>query len=116
VIPNERLGKSYLHVDDNETWLVYPLSGEWNVQRSRITVRPANGFFVVSHAFGFDYGNTRETEYIVYQKNDELYILRGLAQLDSVKQNKIEKLRSGDSLPSDAMQSIQEYLDRNLTE
>lgn len=116
MIPNERLGDSYVHVDDNESWLVYPLNGEWNVQRSRIRIRPADGFFIVRLAFGFDHGNTRETEYIVYMKNDELYILRGLARFDTVKRNTIEKLRSSGSLPSDAMQSIQEYLERNSTE
>ncbi len=113
VIPNERLGEAYLHVDDNETWFVYPLSGKWDVQRSHITIRPADGFFVVRRAFGFDYGNTRETEYIVCLKNDELYVLRGLARLDSVRENSIEKLRSVDSLPTDARKSIQEYLERN---
>jgi hypothetical protein len=85
---------------------------KWEVQRSRITVRPADNFFVVRRAFGFDYGNTRETEYILHIKNDEMYILRGLARLDSVRENTVEKLRSVDSLPDGARDSIQEYLHR----
>lgn len=116
LIPNERLGDAYRHVDENEAWLAYPFCGEWNVQRSRITIRPADGFFVVRRAFGFDYGNTRETEYVVFLKNDELYILRGLARFDSVMENTVEKLRRIDALPTDARQSIHQYLDEIQTE
>tara|TARA_R110002020_G_scaffold53838_7_gene150172 strand:+ start:509 stop:988 length:480 start_codon:yes stop_codon:yes gene_type:complete len=116
VIPDERSGDSFLHVKDNETWLVYPLGDKWEVQRSRITVRPADNFFVVRREFGFDYGNTRETEYIVHIKKDEMYILRGLSRLDSVRVNTIDKLRSGDSLPDGASISIQEYLQRVTNE
>ncbi len=110
VIPNEQLGESYLHIDDNETWFVYPASDKWNVQRSRITLKQADNFFVVRRSFGFDYGNTRETEYIVCFKNDEVYMLRGLARLDSVKERSVEKLRRVDSLPDKAMECIREYL------
>ena len=113
VIPDERLGKSYMQIDDNETWLAYPLSGEWNVQRNRITISRADNFFLVRRAFGFDHENTRETEYIVCLKNDEMYILRGLARLDSVRENTIEKRRRVDSLPTDAQERIREYLGKS---
>jgi hypothetical protein len=41
-----------------------------------------------------------------------LYILRGLARLDAVKECKIEKLRRVHGLPDDARESIQAYLNR----
>ncbi len=110
--PNERFRDSYLHVHDDETWLLYPFADKWNVVRSRITVRPADNFFVVQRAIGFDYGNTRETEYIVCLKNDELYLVRGLAQFDPAMQNTIEKLRRVDSMPEDALEAVEAYLDR----
>jgi hypothetical protein len=112
IIPDERPGESYLHVDNNETWLLYAGRDGWNIQRSRIKLRPAENFFVVERAFGFDYGNTREAEYIVCLKNDDLYTVRGLARFDPVREYTIEKLRRVDSLPTDATDSIQQYLDR----
>lgn len=111
-IPDEKLGESYFQVAGSETWLVYPDSDGWGVQRSRIAVKPADGFFLVKRAFGFDSGNTRETEYIVFRRDDELYIIRGLAEFDPVKERTVEKLRSVESLPDDARESIKEYLRR----
>lgn len=112
MIPNEQRGNSYLHIDGNDSWFVYPFRDEWQVHRSRINVRPAEHFFVVRRSFGFDYGTTREREYVLHLKNDAMYILRGLARLDSVMERSIEKLRSVDSLPDDAKASIQKYLQR----
>jgi hypothetical protein len=112
VMPNERLGESYFHVNDDETWFVYPRNGKWDVQRSRIAIRPADHFFVVRRAFGFDYGNTRETEYVVFLKNNELYVLRGLSPFDPVTECTIEKRSRVDSMPGDAAESIQAYLNR----
>lgn len=111
-IPDERLGDSFMQITGDDTWRVYPFHGQWEVQRSRITVRPAENFFVVRRAFGFDYGTTRETEYILCIKGDGLYVLRGLATLDSVRDYTAVKLQRVDSLPDGAGDSIREYLER----
>jgi hypothetical protein len=110
--PDQQFTDDYLYIDRNETWSVYPKPDRATVHRSRIEVRPADNFFVVRRAFGFDYGNTRETEYIVCLKNHQLYILRGLAQLESVRKTSVEKLRRVDALPDEVEQSIKKYLDR----
>lgn len=110
--PEERSVDSYCFVDGEDEWFVYDFEGGWRVQRNRISIRPAENFFVVRSAFGFDYGTTREADYFVYLKNDTLYEIRGLADLDPMNAGEIRKLRRTDSLPDVARTAIREYVER----
>lgn len=109
----EEFTDSHLFVSGNETWFGYPADGSWQVQRSRISVKPANDFYLVTREFGFDYGNTRSTEYILFRKGDQLYILHGLARLDSVRDYSAQKFRRVEQLPAEAVDAIDAYLLRH---
>ena len=107
-VHEERLKETYFQVVGSETWLTYPLRSKWTGSRSRISVQPADDFFIVRREIGSDYGrNIRETEYIVRLANDRLYLVRGMATLDAMKERKIEKLRRIKQLPPQALQWIE---------
>jgi hypothetical protein len=101
------LDEVYFHVVGSDTWLTYPRRSKWTASRSRISIRPADDFFIVRREFGFDYGNTRETEYIIRLANNRLYLVRGMAALDSMMERKIEKLRSIKELPAQTLRRIE---------
>ncbi len=106
----ERLKEVYFQVVGSDTWLTYPLRAKWIASRSRISIRPANDFFIVRRESGGEYGggrNTRETEYIIRLANDRLYFVRGMATLDPMQERKIEKLRSIEQLPPEADRIIE---------
>ncbi len=102
--PEERLDEVYFQVVGSETCLTYPLRGKWTANRSRISIRPADDFFIVRREFGFR--NKRETEYIIRLANDHLYLVRGMAKLDAMRERSIEKLRSIKELPAPAQRTI----------
>ena len=103
----ERLEDSYFQVNGRETWLTYPFRQKWQAQRSRIRIRPANDFFIVRREFGFKTVNTRETEYIMRLVDGKLYLVRGMARLDAMRERKIEKLRRIEQLPEVARAAIE---------
>lgn len=104
---DEQLEETFFHVNGRDTWLAYPFRDQWQAQRSRIRIRPANDFFIVRREYGFHTVNTRETEYIVRCVNGNLYRIRGMARLDAMRERKIEKLRRIQQLPAGAADAIE---------
>jgi hypothetical protein len=110
--PNERREDSFIYFDENESWDAYQNQDSWRADRSRISLERAENFFLVRRSFGFDYGTTRETEYVLFLKGDRLYVLHGLADLDPVQQGEIRKFWRTDALPDAASDAIRESLER----
>ncbi|MCA8988562.1 MAG: hypothetical protein KDA78_13015 [Planctomycetaceae bacterium] len=107
-IPQEKAQEMYLQIEGDRTWLVYPFQDEWHSQLSQIKLKPAENFFLVDRTFGFGQKNLRESEYYLYLKNNDLYLINGLARMDRARERKIEKLKSVESLPDNAAKSMQE--------
>lgn len=110
--PNERRKDSFIHFDGNESWYAYQHLDAWRANRSRISLERAENFFLVRRSLGFDYGTTRETEYVLFLKDDRLYMLHGLADLDPVRQGEIRKFWKTDVLPEAASDAIRASLER----
>lgn len=110
---NPQAQEIYLHIDGDEAWWAYPQPDGWFLSRSRIQLKMTDEFFVVDRAIGFDYGTTRESEFIVYLRNGRLYTVRGLAKLDPADEFEIQQLHRTDNLPASAKQAVAEYLERN---
>lgn len=109
----ETLTDNRFLIDGNETWFTYPMEDDWTVLRSRISIRPADGFFLVKRTFGFDWGNTRETEYIVFLRGNQMYLLHGLAKLDPMREYRATKYRRADQVPDEVSEAIDDYLVRH---
>ncbi len=109
----EDFKSTHLRVDGEETWLAYPVDELWEVQRSRVLIRPSYDFFHVTREDGFDSKrNVRTIEYFLYKRNDQLYILRGVARLDPIQLPTIDKLIRVDDIPDDAKAAIATYLEK----
>lgn len=103
----ERLRDVYFQIIGRDTWLTYPgWQGKWDVQRSRIQIRPARDFFIVTRHYDFGGANRYHTEYIVRMVDDRLYRVRGMARLDG-GERKIDKLRRVKQLPPEALTAIE---------
>jgi hypothetical protein len=101
----------HLRIEGDETWLTYPRDDEWKVLRSRISIRPSHDFFHVTREYGFDSRrNPQTTEYFLYKRNDQLYILRGIARLDPIQLPTVEKLLRVTDIPDKAEEAIETYL------
>lgn len=112
-IPHEQPLESYLQIDGHEAWRVYPGYEKWVVKHDRLSLRPARNFFVVRRQFGFDYGTTRESEYVVCIKDNALYHVRGVARLDPMLEGAVEVRRPAEKLPPEAIAAIQHYIERH---
>lgn len=103
----------HLRVDGAEKWLAYPIDELWEVQRSRVSIRPSHDFFHVTLEHGFDSRrNTQTLEYFLYKRNDQLYILRGIARLDPIRLPTVEKLVRVDDIPDKAKKAIATYMEK----
>lgn len=109
----EEFVDSYEFVDNDETWHAHTSDDQWRVHRSRVTLKPARDFFLVTRTYGFDWKrNPSTTEYIVYLRDGKVYQLRGLARLDGIQDVSARKLRRVDSLPDGVTDAIDERLRR----
>ena len=104
--------ESLLSIEGNQSWFLYPRQDQWQAVRSRISIKKADNFFTVRRAVGFDYGTTRETEYIVCIKDERIYILRGVAMLAPETTPSVDKFFIEKDPPSAALDAIREYLER----
>ena len=103
----EQLTDNHFFVKGDTTWFSYPdNNGKWNANRSRISLRRAEGFYLVTRTYGFNQRNTRTTEYIVMSRGDQLYLLNGLARLDPQRKIIGRKLRRIERLPAAAAKAI----------
>lgn len=104
---------THLRVEGNETWLLYPNDELWTVQRNRVSIRPSHDFFHVTLEHGFDLKrNVQTAEYFVYRRDDQLYILRGIAKLDPIRLPAVNKLIRVDDIPYKAEEAIAKYLEK----
>lgn len=110
---DEEFTDTHLRFDGNETWLTYPNDESWTVQRSRVSIRPSHDFFHVALEHGFDSRrNVQTAEYFVYRRDDQLYILRGIAKLDPIRLPTVNKLLRVDDIPDKAEEAIAKYLEK----
>lgn len=104
---------THLRVEGNEIWLIYANEELWTVQRNRVSIRPSHDFFHVTLEHGFDLKrNVQTAEYFVYRRDDQLYILRGIAKLDPIRLPTVNKLLRVDDIPDKAEEAIAKYLEK----
>lgn len=108
VVPDEKRLDTYFHVRGDETFFTYQSSKGWQASRSRVELEPLRDAYLVRRQFGYDYGGTtRENEYIIYLKDDRLYMIHGLATLSPTLKRDIAKLYRVDTPPKGAIDAIQ---------